>query len=77
LLPASLEIERPRLQSGCNLFRGTRFGSFEQHLRHQTRDDVGLRVSARRPLRKTAPIATSGSRDLRDQKAQPFDSSNF
>ena len=27
----------------CNLFRGARFGSFQQHLRHQARDAVCLR----------------------------------
>ncbi len=27
----------------CNLFCGPRFGSFEQHFRHQTRDAISLR----------------------------------
>ena len=35
----------------CNLFRGARFGSFQQHLRHQTGDPVGLRGLCE----KTAP----------------------
>ena len=33
----------------CNLFRGPRFGSFEQRFRHQTRDAICLRHLSQKP----------------------------
>ena len=79
LLPASLRNRAAdRFDLVGNLLGRSRLCSFEQHLRHQTRDSVRLRGLREEPAAKNGAIETSGNRgSSRTRSRSPFESSNF
>src|SRR6266540_3259027 len=79
LLPASLEIEPPTASISFAICSAVRvFVPLSSTLAIKRVIPLVSAVSARRPLRKTAPIVTSGKRrSSRTRIRNPLESSNF
>src|SRR6266436_4201308 len=79
LLPASLEMEPPTASISLAICSAVRvLVPFNSTLAIKRVIPFVCGVSARRPPRKTAPIATSGNRgSSRTSNRNPFESSNF
>ena len=79
LLPESLEMEPPTASISLAICSAVRFlVPFSSTFAIKCVIPLSWGLSARRPPRKTAPIATSGKRgSSRTRRRNPFDNSNF